>query len=105
MRRFTLITVATLLAACASEDETVTPAAFETEGWIDTSPPGPPGPRPGQSADEDGEDDEDEEDEEDEGENGTYWGVFAIADGATVEEASGEFFAFEGEEEVCLILF
>ena len=107
MSRSTLIAASLLLAACAPEDDSVTPAAFETEGWIDTSPPGPPGPRPGQSADEDGEfgDEEDEEDEEGDEDAGAYWGVFAVADGGTVEEASGEFFAFEGGEEVCLILF
>lgn len=104
MRRATLTTVALLLAACGPEDESVQPAAFDTEGWIDTSPPGPPGPRPGQSADEEGED-EDEEDEEGEEGEGAYWGIFAVADGATVEDASGEFYAFEGDEEVCLLLF
>lgn len=101
MTRAPVLLSVALLIGCGPDDDTAPAAAFDSEGWIDTSPPSPPGPRPGVESDEEGEGDDEDEDE---GE-GAYWGIFAVAEGSAVEEASGEFFATEAGEEVCLLLF
>ena len=100
----TTMVLALGLSACGPEDQTVPPASFETEGWIDTAPPSEPGPRPGQAGGEEDEGDEDDEDDEGGEESGRYWGVFMPADGPD-GGAEGEFFAEENGVEVCLLVF
>ncbi|MEM6996243.1 MAG: hypothetical protein AAF721_37395 [Myxococcota bacterium] len=93
-----------LPAACG--DAPAPAASFDSEGWIDTSPAGPPGPRPG-AGDGDGDDDDDDDDDDDEGDGGVeaFWGLFGRYDAGALSELEGEFFAEDGERELCLLFF
>ena len=88
-----------LLAMVVGCGEGTTGAELESEGWIDSAPPGPPNQRPGAGEDEDEEDDEDGE--------GTWtaWGIFGVYADGQLTDAEGEFFAEEDEVEVCLLFF
>lgn len=76
---------------------------FDTEGWIDTSPPSTPSDRPGGGG---GEDEDEDDDDEDSDETGAFWAIYGdFADGQWGEEVIGEYFAIEAGREVCLIEF
>ena len=90
---------ASTLLACGSDSPPS--AEFESEGWIDTAPPGPPSARP-TAADDEGAEGDDEGDEV-----AGYWGIFGAYEDGMLSDVEGEFFVAgpQDEEELCLVLF
>lgn len=94
--RYGFAALALALAACGPDP---VGAEFDTEGWIDTMPPGPPDEGP--VGDGDDEDDEGEEG----GELEAYWGIWGEYANGEFGEMGGEFFAEQYGQELCLIEF
>lgn len=93
-----------LLAACSGVPEG--DANFETEGWIDTAPPGPPSEKPDPYGGEDGEDEgEDEGDEDGEEEAGAVFVIYAGYENGMLLDPQGEFYASDGEQVTCEAFF
>lgn len=90
-----------LVAGCSGAPEDS--ANFETEGWIDTAPPGPPSEKPSPNGDEEGEDEDGEEEGEEEGEDeaGAVFVIFAGYEGGVLSNPEGEFFSSDGEQATC----
>ncbi len=74
-------------------------ATFDSEGWIDVDSVGTPSERPGAGPGED-----DDGDEDDEG-SGAFWGLFGRYADGQLQELEGEFFAEDGDREVCILVF
>lgn len=86
-------------------------ANFETEGWIDTSPPGPPSEKPSPYGEEDGEEEGEDEDGEEEGEEdgedeaGALFVIYAGYEDGVVSNPEGEFFSSDGQQATCEAFF
>lgn len=89
-----------LSSACGNAPPTT--ATFDSEGWIDTSPPGPPGGRPGVGG---GEGDEEGDDDEGDDDGGAFWGLWGPYADGQLSELEGEYFVEDRGQEVCLLFF
>lgn len=97
-----------LLVVGGCTDAVEPSASFETEGWIDTMPPGPPGPKPGLTGGDDQDEEEDDEGEEDDGggeEAGAYWGIYGTWTDGVLGDPGGEFFAEVPGQVTCEMFF
>ena len=95
MKRSFLPLALCLTSACVDAPP---PVVFDTEGWIDSAPPGQPNQKPDFTGG-------DEEDDDGDEESGAFMGIFgAFADG-NLGEVEAEFFAESMGQELCIQFF
>ncbi|MCH9679965.1 MAG: hypothetical protein K0V04_00915 [Deltaproteobacteria bacterium] len=93
-----IMATAYLVLATGCGHEPGPSATFDSEGWIDVNVSGPPSDRPGGEG---GDDDDDDDDDE----SGRFWEFFGQYADGQLSELEGEFFAEDGDREVCILVF